>query len=861
MSNINEKEGKLTDVNVSCLVPDLQVTIPLKWRKVITEEVHPVGEIVSRYHETTLPVSHDLIFIKRSFEEWQENKGAMEWSTLKRLTLPDYYLQTSRSLIIRKEYLGNYEDNGVIIDQYMFYGTPRYLYIKRTTFEVDMSDLGEKLRKAADPEVYELIGIVWQNTTYKTDFKDWKNIITLEDLSDAWKTSKKDTVIFEFRDDGNTMEYKEVEKDGIKFRILSGMPQPDLTPPIKNCYFHYNPDPPDPWDWEVAWSTSMPSSITALFRRKPVISIGSIVRYSDGDLDETGTDTDLRTDVQTTEDDSIDTDKGSQEEGLNRIRIGRSFSDTRQGTQVFNFDSVYLSTDTINQFIANEGGIVSDGGVFPNSDAIFVSSITRSLDGNSMEVVQVSKFDSTPKLNVGDRVYGYIKDKCVFGGYVLSMNRRLTSSGEEIVFYCVDLKILLNQFAIPIYFKYRPPSKSSEGTRSLRSIINELLIKTGVTTFVNELPQITCPSCEFLGENLRNVLEWACNHAGNYVYYTDRHGKLYIVPFSGRRSKSYTIGVISDISVSSFQPVKDMSLSRSKIVLLGDFEMKEMKHIYNFNTSNFVKVEKEDMIHKNLTSGLYYYEVVYPGLLIQHPFAVLTPPRGWVIMSSGFTKPDLPEVRCLKIGTMLLQSEIEKYENTAPKCNVAYVNSDPGESRMVVDKISSPRFPLGLYLKQYRYAKVYLQARYLMCSQEPIKVEITFSDRVGGTEVIRDPRFKKITTSDGAIDDTSLMQEYINMLADYFKVREGGHLVLDGLDSDLELLDEVTITGGAQDFKGKVMSITYNILNKTTEVQLGGYKYRTLPYFDPAMYRKRKDNEFLVKIGMLEASELYKSRD
>ena len=864
MSNINEKEGKLTEVNVNSFKPDLIVKIPLKWRKVITDECFPVGEIDYYDYEQSTPPSFNPPFPTRGYEEWQEG-GSADWHVEFKLSkISGCYESGHYPLHVAVRYTYEDPDTGSTIYVCRKYCTKRMYCIHRETFEIDMADLGKKLREAVDYEKYELIGVVWQSAYYKTDFSEWSEIITLEEIADVWKGySSGEKKLFEFKAERVNIPFKEVEYDGMKFNVLSQIPTFQKSPPLKKGNFSCDMNPPGIWDWICTWHTGMPMEMTFLFKMKPLPSWAGVASEKDGDLDKTAKDdTNLRDDVQTGEGDDIDTTKGSEKEGKNTIRIGKSFEGTKEGTQIFNFDSIYLTSDSINQFIAKDGGIICDGGVFPNSDVIYVERITRSIYGGSMTVVQVSKFDATPKLSVGDKVFGYIKDKCVFCGYVLSINRRLTSSGEDIVYECVDLKQLLNQFVPVSYFKYRPPSKPNESTRSLRAVINELLIKSNITSFVNELPQTACPPCEFMGTDLSSILEWACQNAGNYVYYVNKNGKLHIVPFSrARGSKSYTIGVISDISVADFQPVEDMSLSRSKIVLIGDYEMEEVKQIYQLETPYFTKVNKEDMYEKNLAQGLYYWEVRYPGVIIQHPFAVLKPPGGYVFTSIGLTKSNLPEVRCLKIGTYLHPVEKEKLENFAPLCNVVYVNSEPDESRIVVDRIASPTVPLGVYLKHQRFMRVYLQVHYVRRSLYPVTMEVSFHDRVGGTEVVRDPRFKKIKTPDGVIDDTDLMRNYLNMLADYYKTKKGGRLTLDGLVYDLELLDEVTIKGAAQEFKGKVVEISFNIPNKTTDVHLESRKFLTVPYFDVSAHRKRKDNELLVKFGLLEASELYKSKD
>jgi len=116
---------------------------------------------------------------------------------------------------------------------------------------------------------------------------------------------------------------------------------------------------------------------------------------------------------------------------------------------------VYFTTDDYSSFVSAGGGVVGESGIFPNSENLFIESVRLSVTGNEMTVVQLEKFDSTPKFKVGEKIYGYIINQDgdkqpVFCGYVHSISKRLSSRGQEIVFTCRGLKYYMKDLYTPL---------------------------------------------------------------------------------------------------------------------------------------------------------------------------------------------------------------------------------------------------------------------------------------------------------------------------------------------------------------------------------------------------------------------------
>ena len=756
-----------------------------------------------------------------------------------------------------------------------------YVRYRRRFLEIDFASVFNDLKSLGySPDDYDIIDIKWgENNPDGHDLHSWKQELgdrfSAKTIQRMWKEGK---TIYTFNPFGRIGEpialYPETIKGaGNSFCVYQKLRYnyTGFTPPFS--IGHYGTSGGVNWkSWE--YYLVLPMEMTFVL---------ALTSDSSKAIITTNTEEAKQAGAKTGEPDDDSNNKKDKKEGNEQTSDAGSYKTGLNRTQsqyeniIVPFDSVYFTTDTYNQFVEAGGGIVAESGIFPNGEALYIEEIRLSLSGSSMTVVQVAKFDATPKLKVGERIYGYIINQAgdyqpSFAGYVYSMQRRLTDRGQEIIYECRDLKSYLSQFITPTYFKYRPPSYGGKGSiKTIKEIIDELLIKAGITNFENDLPEITCPPVEWIAEPLSNVLDWACNIAGNYVYFVDKNGILRIKQTtSGNFIKEIPIPSEGDYlkdhpeyKVLRFEPITDNSLSRSRIVILGDYEMGEVERTFTLTCLG------EKSMNGSFDMSAIYYET--RGFATIHPYAVIVPQRGRVLMTKLLSNPNSSPtvymwlgftriVRTQKAGeteedTKKATENLPKRVSSYHRLNIPLIKTDPGETWLIADKA-----PLPVVVG----AKQDLDVHYAWRSVEPISVYLD-TGYSGGVEVIRRPEFKKITSKVGSVDDTPLMYAYLEKLKDYFKPNYGGSLELDGLDIDLYLLGKVSITNTAlPDEECKNLYITeirYNIPQKTTTINLTNKVFLSgVPFFDPVLYRDRRNNEILVKTGLLEGQYLYQTR-
>jgi hypothetical protein len=519
---------------------------------------------------------------------------------------------------------------------------------------------------------------------------------------------------------------------------------------------------------------------------------------------------------------SISTSGGSSGSGMNR-------TETNYGNSVLPFDSVYLPGTAYSNFYSAGGGVVSESGIFPSTDVFFVEKVNLSVEGSSATIVEHVKFDETPSLEISEKVFIYILDSTnpyqpVFAGYVNSYSRELLPEGQRIVYECKDLVFYLDQFVSPNYYIYRPPLYNDEGiVKTYDQVLKEILNLAGIPNAVVSLPTATCPPVNWIYESLESILEWALKMFGKYVYYVDRNGRLRIRAVdSGSVVKSYAVPSEGDVLTDShvvtrFQPIVDNSRTRSRIILTGDFELREHKVTANYeDTPGYVTHRTQnpliDRLISNPESG--------PTAKLYRGFFATTSQYSYQI---GEANKDLP---------------------------ITQLATEPGNSFIYIEDVS------------LNYAgKTQITYQYVTRSLEPIQV-IADTGLSGGTEVIKRPEFKKIQGPGVNVDDQAIMNSYLSLIKQFYKPTYGGALSLVGLDTSIQLLDKVSVTGtslpSSEAASLTVYGIEYNIPEKTTRVELSNKVYYNMPYFDILRERTRRTNETLVKAGQIELGSLYK---
>ena len=521
-----------------------------------------------------------------------------------------------------------------------------------------------------------------------------------------------------------------------------------------------------------------------------------------------------------------------------------------------------MKGDDYNIFEAAEGGIIAESGVFPNGVSMFIEKIHRSVEGSTMTIVQNSDFDDTPLLTKREKVFGYILNesgdtKPAFTGYVESIQKRLEGTAEEIVYECKDLTYYLNQFITPSYYIYSPPSHGGKGPiKTYDNIIKEILNRAGIPNAYVNLPDITSPPVDWIFENVKTVLEWGCKYFGNYVYYTDRYGILNVRAIDSHTgTKTYTIptrgtSVSDSYKALKFDPLTDMSRSRSRVILVGDFPISE-KVIWGNYKLYATAIESKDVTK----TGRYFY--VDSDTRKNVYYFMLKPLQ--TLVSQLLSNP---QAAC-KIEVLGKSPELKTPAEAVFRpieVGIANINTNVGVSAILAtDKVFNLRGTetVGGYWNWYTL----IRSTFAIRDNDPLSV---YADTgySGGVEVLKRPEFKKINSSSYSINDTSLMKTYLSYLTEYFKPVYGGKLELDGLVNDIDLLYKVTVNGtglsSAETEDLIVYDITYDIKNKKTMLSLSNKTFLDLPTFDPIRDRKRADNEALVKMGILENAALYK---
>ena len=528
-------------------------------------------------------------------------------------------------------------------------------------------------------------------------------------------------------------------------------------------------------------------------------------------------------------------DSGSYSSGYNPVSV-------YYNNAVMKYDSIYMSEGEYSQFVEAGGGIVCEEGIYPNSSTVYIEKISLSISGSSMTVIQVAKFDDTPITNIGSKIYGYIlkesgEKQPTFAGYVASISRRLGDSGQEIVYECRDLKFYLDQMCTPI--KYKAPRYS------IKTIADEVLRKAGIFQFSNNLPDVKI-SVDYTAESVRSVLDYLCTVAGSFNYWVDKNGILLLKDVATDSViKEYRIPsegeAVGTHQVISFDGLVDHSLSRSRIIAIGDYPYKKTTPLNSdqYGDSSYIaspwQETKSNGLQWDPRLVWYAYSTkmragwnhIYTTSQVLYVFYMATvngeitgsPRMTPIIRRYGYEYPLLLESR----GVWFQPSRnIVIFGPWRPRKVSGIWTLDPDYTKFIID-ISYQPYTTDTSEAEETYKKIPIF--YIYDTGNP-----------GGTYVYKNTAFKKFDSQDQATDDTGLLEVVAKKLAQYFKTIYGGTLVLDGLETDLYLGGKLSLTNTSLPSNEAsnliIYEITYNLVNRTTTVSLSTRTYQGVPYID-----------------------------
>jgi len=550
------------------------------------------------------------------------------------------------------------------------------------------------------------------------------------------------------------------------------------------------------------------------------------------------------------------TGSGSTSQGSNPIN-------TLYGNTRLPFDSIYLTGSNYNSLVSAGSGVVTASGVFPKSDSIYIEEIRLDVEGSSMTVVEVVEYDAVPSLALSEKIYAYIFNENnysqpIFTGFVIGRRRRLTGQTKEIVYECRDLSYFLDQLYSPSYYLYQPPQPGQTGTfKTYDRVLKEILNIGGLPDAIVDIPNYAAPPTEWIYQDLRGVLEWVVKFFGKYVYYIDRHGRLNVrATDSLSNVKTYTVGdKLEEVSIERFEPIADVSRSRSRLVLTGSYGLEERTAIGKYRAVGPVNPE-------NAGTGFYWYykDVNIYGYtkFYYFSFSSVEPFLEKLLSDQGASAKV-----SVTISTKLSSGVISTTNIELP---ISYFQSSVSGSK-ILSYFDLNQLPTGTILPKdlsdpgnttFTFSVTYAKR-----SLEPIQV-IKDTGLFGGTEVIKRPEFKKVISPLGSIDDTVLMRQYIEQIKSFYKPVYGGTLLLDGLDTEIYLLSKVSIAGtdlSSTETNNLICyGITYRVPEKRTVVELSNKVYGALPFFDIMRERSSSENEVLSKLSLIDETERYKRR-
>jgi len=554
---------------------------------------------------------------------------------------------------------------------------------------------------------------------------------------------------------------------------------------------------------------------------------------------------------------------GAQKQGLNKTF-------TNYGNTQLDFDSVYLTGTNYSGFVAAGGGIISEAGVFPINQNLYIESVKLSLDGSTMTVVEIVDFDAQPSLSINQKLYGYLFDdthssKPIFCGYVSSFQRTLNGETQQITYECRDLLFYLNQMYSPSVYHVQA------GDITYSDAVKSILNTAGLSTSIVNLPTVDTPEISWLYEPLKNILDWATKYFGKYVYFQDRHGRLNIrATDSGSFIKNIVIpsvgtAISSSHRTMSFNPITDYSRARNQVILTGDFSVTETTQTLRYNLTGPVHLSSavgrsgfywdfSSIGIGGATQRKFYFVFNTKHTLLEKLLSMPNESAQVTLTMTTYWDTFFPAVPT----TVTLPITSFQTAEHAGRIICAFTPGDfPVGTMIPIEMNGSSIFTGQATTGRTEYT---FNVTYAYKSDNPIQVT-RFLGYGGGIEVIKRPEFKDVNSPAGKVSDKLLMEAYLDYIKEFYKPIYGGSLEMDGLDLDVELLGKVSVTGtnlSATEASNLIIyGITYDVVKQKTSLELSNKVFSDLPYFDVLKERARSNNESLVKLGLLEQKSLY----
>lgn len=557
---------------------------------------------------------------------------------------------------------------------------------------------------------------------------------------------------------------------------------------------------------------------------------------------------------------------GSSSQGLNTIS-------TLYGNSNLPFDSVFLTGSNYNSFVSAGGGIISPSGVFPKSDTLYIDKVSLSIEGSTMSVIEVVKFDEEPSLILGQKIYGYIFDathvnKPSFTGYVISRKRKLNDNTQEITYECRDISYFFGQMYSPSAYIL------STGVSTYSNVLKDILNVAGIPNASISLPDIPSPEISWYYEPLDSILNWSTKYFGKHVSYIDRYGILNVratdsgsfiknipIPLEGTPVKS------GDYRLLDFDGIADNSRSRSRIILTGDFSLHERESIVKYKLKGPVNPSSGlsngfYWYYKTLnsyTSTRFFYFVLRTGNelingLLSNPGLNASVNMSYTINQSGVGFTGLvPFTSSVSLDIISFQSSVSGSVIVA-----ALDISKLSNGSMVPFELLSSSQPGQAVTGTQEYT---FTVRYAYKESTPIQMSVD-TGLPGGTEIVKRPEFRYVSgAGTNSIDDRPLMSRYLSEIRKFYTPIYGGSIQKDGLDLDLELLGKVSITGtGLPSIESNnliIYGIEYDVSNLMTTVELSNKVYLQLPFFDVIRDDSRSSHETRLKVSTIEQNSSY----
>ena len=406
---------------------------------------------------------------------------------------------------------------------------------------------------------------------------------------------------------------------------------------------------------------------------------------------------------------------------------------------------------------------------------------------------------------------------------------------------------------------------------SIKTIINDLLIRAGITYFENNLPDITV-TVKYQSQAMSNVLDFACGIAGDYYYWINKNGKLIIDKIDGT-NHSFNIPTVGDSigtnKVLSFDSLTDLSNSRSRIIVTGGSGSK----IYEKSlTTSYSPSQHYDSIQDAIDAGA-SGEI---GVLSSSGSSSQT--KTYLEDDGNFT--DLGFGTYSHSGDNYVwyyDSEKEQYYRkyngwTSAKYDHYYIvrkNNVKFYSQMIAEGrtawtdqyIYSPTNGLlwigetGLSIQNDTLngdSVVYARREHAKMVMHWAEKDLTQDLSVvvdtgnpGGIYVYKNSAFRYIAGLHKTIDDTPVMSAIASNLAQYYKPIYGGTLELIDLRTELNLGELVSLTNtdlpANEASSLKIFEIHYNLVNQTTSVQLSSRTNTNMTSIDPEIIKTNVD--------------------